>query len=204
MDPLEQFVACLDPVLIAPYRWPADPIWGWWLGTLVLALWCALLGELTAGVIYRVNHRYLREHNQNMLARNREARDALRAGDRQGYKALNKKANDAFGRAFFLQMAMGSASLWPAFLAVAWLQARFEGLSLSPFGLGLGVNYLVGFLLCYLAVRLGLMRIKKYIPFLRRTKAMAEELLSLQVNQSKPAKQYGPSQPSDDAETGKT
>lgn len=201
MDPLEQFVACLDPVLIAPYRWPADPIWGWWLGTLALALWCALLGELTAGVIYRVNHRYLREHNQNMLARNREAGDALRAGDRKSYKALNKKANDAFGRAFFLQMAMGSASLWPAFLAVAWLQARFEGLSLSLFGLGLGVNYLVGFLMCYVVVRLILMRVKKYIPFFRRTKAMTDELRSLQTNQAKAAEQDEQSQASNDAET---
>lgn len=33
---------------------------------------------------------------------------------------MNKLANEAFGRGFFLKAAMGMASLWPAFLAAAW------------------------------------------------------------------------------------
>lgn len=163
MDPLEGFLYRLDPVLIAPYRWLADPAWAWWLGTLVLALWACLLGWLTTALLERINRRYLTRYTTAMDQENQAAMAALAAGDKAAYKAGNKRANDAFGRAFFLQMAMGSASLWPAFLAVAWLQPRFGQLQiplpLTPWSVG----YVPGFLVCYLVIRLVIYMLKKYL-----------------------------------------
>ncbi len=34
----------LDALLIAPFRWPASPYLGMWLGSTLLALWCLILG----------------------------------------------------------------------------------------------------------------------------------------------------------------
>jgi len=164
MTVFAQLFAWLDALLIAPYRWLDDPVQAWWLGTLVLALWCALAGELTRRLVVRVNRAHARRLDQEMRHYRDAAQAAADAGDKPAYKLLNKQANEAFGRTFFLRAAMGSASLWPAFLAVAWLQARFDGLSISLFGLGLGVNYLAGFLICYLIVRLALASLKKIIP----------------------------------------
>ncbi len=161
MDPVEGFLFNLDPVLIAPYRWLEDPAGAWWLGTLVLALWACLLGWLTTALLERINRSYLARYTADMDLRNQEAMAALAAGDRAAYKAGNKRANDAFGRAFFLQMAMGSASLWPAFLAVAWLQSRFDGLAIPAPFTAWGIGYAPGFLICYLIVRLSIYWLKK-------------------------------------------
>lgn len=165
MTVFAQLFAWLDALLIAPYRWVDDPMPAWWLGTLVLALWCALAGELTRRLVVRVNRAHAQRLDQEMRRYRDAAQAAADAGDKPAYKLLNKQANEAFGRTFFLRAAMGSASLWPAFLAVAWLQARFDGLSISLFGLGLGVNYLAGFLICYLLARLFLTRLKKIIHY---------------------------------------
>lgn len=159
-----RWLAWLDAGLIAPYRWLTDPVWGWWLGTLVLAGWATLLGGLTSGLARRVNRAHLAGLEREMQDRNSQAMAALAAGDKPAYKALNKEANDAFGKLFFLRAAMGAASLWPAFLAVAWLQPRFGELAiplpLSPWGIGCAP----GFLICYLIVRLVIYYVKKKSP----------------------------------------
>lgn len=54
---------------------------------------------------------------------------------------------------------MGAGSLWPAFMALGWLGARFEGVALAvPLFTD---NYIAGFLLCYLPCRLLLAVAKK-------------------------------------------
>lgn len=159
MTVFTQLFAWMDALLIAPYRWLDDPIQGWWLGTLVLALWCALAGGLTRRLVLRANRAHAQRLDHEMRHYRDAAQAAANAGDKTAYKLLNKQANEAFGRTFFLRAAMGSASLWPAFFGVAWLQARFAGLSLPLFGLG--VNSLAGFLICYLAVRLALARLRR-------------------------------------------
>jgi len=150
----------LDAILIGPYRWPADPVWGWWLGTLVLALWSLVLGELTLAVAYRVNRHLVERNNREMIQRQRQSLQALRLGDQRAYKGLNKLANEAFGKGFFLQIAMGASSLWPAFFALAWLQERFQGVPIPLPALGLGTNFVAGFIGCYLLLRVMYWRIK--------------------------------------------
>jgi len=42
-------------------------------------------------------------------------------------KAINRLANESFGRSFFLSAAMGMGALWPLFFAAGWLDLRYKG-----------------------------------------------------------------------------
>ena len=172
MDFLADFWAGVDPLLIAPFRWPADPVAGWWLGTFVLAAWATLIGEITLAGVFRLNRRYVEELNQEMQDRHKQAMNALKAGEKRIYQGLNDLANDAFGKAFFLQIAMGASSLWPAFLAAGWLELRFGKVPIAlPGGLG-HVSYLAGFTAAYLVVRLGWGQLKKRLGLGRRSRLL--------------------------------
>jgi hypothetical protein len=158
---LEVIDLALDPFLIIPYRWLSDPVWGWWLGTWVVVLLCISLGELTLLLGKRLNRASLTELDGQTRQMHDNSLQALRQGDKGAYKAMNKLANEAFGRGFFLKAAMGMASLWPPFLAAGWLSARFEGLVIPLPGLGLGLGWLPAFLSLYLLSRLAWWRLKR-------------------------------------------
>ena len=151
----------LDPFLIVPYRWLDDPVWAWWLGTWVLVLLCITLGELTLRLGQRLNRASLEELEGQSKKMHDGSLQALRQGDKPSYKAMNRLANEAFGRGFFLRAAMGMASLWPVFLAAGWLDARFEGLVIPLPGLGLGLGWLPAFVSLYLLSRLAWWRLKR-------------------------------------------
>ena len=119
---IDQLIYRIDPFLIAPYRWLEDPHLGWWLGTFVLAIWAALFGEVTLAVAYRINRRAVKARLGETSFYHQRSINALKSGDKESYKAINRMANEAFGKSFFLMTAMGMSSLWPAFLAAAWLQ----------------------------------------------------------------------------------
>ena len=98
-----------------------------------------------------------RRHDQSM--------NAMRAGDKVAYKAINKLANEAYGKTFFLQLAMAAASLWPIPLALAWLQLRFFRVDFPlpvelPF-LGKSVGYPFVFLPAYILVRIAWNHVKR-------------------------------------------
>ena len=83
-------------------------------------------------------------------------------------KGINKLANEAYGKSFFLFIAMGMAALWPAFFAAAWLKLRFGHLvfPLPHWVGGIELNFLGPFIILYIAVRIGVSRLKRLIPFL--------------------------------------
>jgi hypothetical protein len=173
---LSEIMGIIDAILISPYRWLAEPVWAWWLGTVVLAGWATLIGELTLAMVFHLNRRYVDEMNQEMQDRNRQAMNALKAGEKRIYKGLNDLANEAFGKAFFLQLAMGASSLWPAFLAAGWLEIRFGNISiLLPGGLG-EITYISAFIVTYLAVRIGWVQIKKRTGLGRRSHLLWQNL----------------------------
>ena len=177
MDPFLWFVREIDPFLIAPYRWLADSAWAWWLGTVVLCFWCTLLGEFTLGIVYRVNKRFIKERNEEMVMRHNQAMDALRSGDKEIYTGANKLASEAFGKGFFLQLAMGMSSLWPAFLGAAWLQERFAEVVVPVPLMGTGVNWLPAYVVLYILVRVLFSRyLKKRLPYFKQTAALAKSL----------------------------
>ncbi|MBC8177145.1 MAG: hypothetical protein ISR61_09585 [Desulfobacteraceae bacterium] len=164
MDFVSGFVETIDYFLIAPYRWSGNPVIGWWTGTTILAVWAALLGKLTIALVFRVNRSHIKETVGEMAQRHSQSMNALKAGDRTAYKAINKLANEAFGKSFFLQVAMASASLWPIPCALAWLQIRFSSIRFSlPFDIpliGNSVGYSFIFIPIYILARILLGKIK--------------------------------------------
>lgn len=171
MDPLFPIISKLDPFLIAPYRWFENPTVSWWLGTFFLALWSGLLGELTLAVAYRLNHRQVSQNNDETLYYHRQSMAAKKAGNERAYKGINRLANDAFGKAFFLLAAMSMASLWPAFFAAAWLELRFGDLSFTlPDWLGgLQLNIIAPFIVLYILARVIITKFKRFaLPVLKK------------------------------------
>ena len=164
MDVLPGLFEAVDSLLIAPYRWPGHPVIGWWLGTSILAIWTALLGRLTIALVFRVNRRYIEETVQEMDQRHHQSINALKSGDRSAYKGINKLANEAFGKSFFMQIAMASASLWPLPLALAWLQTRFASVDFPlPVTLpviGNSVSYPFIFIPLYILTRIVIGKLK--------------------------------------------
>ncbi len=161
MNYLNSLLLAVDSFLIAPYRWADDPMLGWWVGTFILAIWAGILGELTLAAAYRINGAAMSQRLDETAYYQERSINALKSGDKPSYKAINRLANDAFGRSFFLLMAMGMSSLWPAFLAGAWLQSRFGDLRFSfPF-FDNGLNFLPFFLICYIIARILVSGVKK-------------------------------------------
>ncbi len=153
MDPVYWLLEKIDFFLIAPYRWPADPVAGWWLGTFLLCLWCTILGEVTRALLQRVNREYIERENRLMLEGHNKSWEALKSGDKLAYKGFNDQANESFGKGFFMGVAVGSSSLWPAFFALAWLTWRFDELKVPLPLIGWPVGFATTFIPMYIAMR---------------------------------------------------
>jgi hypothetical protein len=158
MDAISWLVTGVDSFLIGPYRWPEDPVVGWWLGTFFLALWSTILGKMTFALAGRVNRFHVDAVSQEMVDRHRQSIHALQAGEKHAYKAINKLANDAYGKAFFLHIAMAASSLWPLPLALGWMGTRFSHIEFPLLfalpGFGKTVGYPFIFIPLYVLVRI--------------------------------------------------
>ena len=158
MDIFSGLISGMDQFLIAPYRWPKNPMAGWWLGTSILALWSTLLGKATMALVMRTNLQHVKESLAETSLRHTQSMNALRAGDKESYKAINKLANEAYGKTFFLQVSMAAASLWPIPLALGWLQLRFSEvrfpIPLELPNVGSSVGYAFIFIPLYILVRI--------------------------------------------------
>ncbi|HDR14642.1 MAG TPA: hypothetical protein ENN79_03980 [Desulfobacteraceae bacterium] len=151
----------IDPVLIQPYRWLDSPILSWWLGTFFVALWSAVVGEITMAIVNRVNRSAVKESMDEMNMYRDRSMNALKSGNKKAYKQINKLANEAYGKTFFLTLAMGMASIWPVFLAAAWFQERFGGIRFPFPYLEDGLNFVPFLLICYIIARILVGKIKK-------------------------------------------
>lgn len=153
---MEEINLLIDPLLIDPYRLLDDPVLAWWLGTIWVAALSIVAGELTLALGKRLNRRTLDQHAGEAKDMQAKSMAALKAGDKAAYKAMNKLANESFGRSFFQRAALGAASLWPVFLAAGWMNRRFAGLDIPIWGDQLSVGWLQALIICYLGLRLGL------------------------------------------------
>jgi hypothetical protein len=162
----------LDAVLIYGYRIPENPMLGFCLGTAILALLTVLCGELTTAAALLINREHIRDGNEEVVRMHNLSMEALEVGDKAGYTACNKQANDAFGRSFFFQIALGAGMLWPIPLALHWMGERFAGIPFElPFSLplaGAGVGYAFPFLLLYILMRILFKQVRRRLPFFRR------------------------------------
>jgi uncharacterized membrane protein (DUF106 family) len=165
----------LDPWLIAPYRLPASATAGFYLGTTILCLYCVLLGDAAYLGVLALNRRRMARLKDEMERQNELAETALKMGDKENYKAVNKQALDAFGHSFTLGAAVFTASLLPIPFALAWMQTRFaEAVPELPVALplvGRQPTYLFYFLLLYILVRVVYGKMMLRLPPYRRLKA---------------------------------
>jgi len=160
---MQEIFSLIDPILIFPYRMFDNPMAGWWAGTFCLALWAVIIGEATLAAAHRVNRAAVSANLDDTLYYHEQSMKAKQAGDEQAYKGINKLANEAYGKSFFLLMAMGMAALWPAFFAAAWLDRRFGDLqfSLPAWAGGFDLNFIAPFIVIYVLLRVIWGRIKK-------------------------------------------
>lgn len=141
-----------DSILIWFFRIVDPPILGYFTGTAVLCLLCAILGRLTLIMGSRINSEYLARDNNNMVHMHNLSLYALLSRDKNAYRSCNKEANEAFGKVFFAQVALGASSLWPAPFALAWMQSRFGHVEfVLPFALP-GIGDTVGYMFTFFPV----------------------------------------------------
>jgi hypothetical protein len=143
--------------------------------TFVLALLTVVVGEFTISMGYRINRKYLRKLTTRWETLQRLSQQALDAGDKASYRALNKEGNDVHGRLFFQKVALSAASLWPIFFALAWLQEHQPQAETPIPGTPYGMNYVVLFLICYILARVLFGRIKRRLPYFSRVQRMLAE-----------------------------
>ncbi len=156
-----------DRFLIQLYRLFGIPLVDYFLGTFLLAFLAVLVGELTISLVFKVNKNHLDRLTDRTEKMGRLSEEALRLGDEKSYRAINKEGNDAFGHLFFNKFGLSAASLWPIFLALAWMQERFAGISLPlPFK-GWGMNYVAFFILWYILARVFFGWLKPNLPYFR-------------------------------------
>lgn len=165
----------LDPLLIAPFRWLPSALAGYLLGTVILALYCILLGDLSASLVTFINKKYIYKMQAKMDHNHELSETALKLGDKESYKAVNKQGLDAFGHSFSLGAAIFCVSIWPMPFALAWLSLRFVDAPLElPFNLpflGNTVEYFPSFLLIYIATRMLYSSIMLRIDWYKNLKA---------------------------------
>lgn len=158
MAPFDMILDMVDLFLITPYRWPHNPVLGWWLGTMFVGIWCVILGEMSLALVFRVNRARVKEVSQELTEFHAGSMNALKAGDKKAFKDINRLANEAYGKHFFMQVSMACASLWPAALALGWMQTRFSGVDFPlPFVfpmIGNTVGYPFAFIPLYILIRI--------------------------------------------------
>lgn len=172
----------IDKVLMPFYRLPDNPLLGYYTGTFALSLACVITGEYSIKLAFRLNKEKIVRNNAEMDIYQDLSIKALKAGDKAAYKACNSIANDAYGKAFFSQIALSASALWPVFIALGWMQYRFAGVEFNlPFpipGIGGTVGYAATFLSCYIITRILSGKIKNKFLYLHKMKTMQKHVES--------------------------
>lgn len=147
------FSSFADRVLIRPYQLFDDPAYAFWFGTLCLALLCVVVGRLTGALLYRLNKPYYEKENAELERVHDLSIRAANMGDKETFKAVNRLANESFGKNFFAGAALFSATLWPLPFALHWLSGRFEGIPVHVLPNGMEFGYVFVMFACYIVVR---------------------------------------------------
>jgi hypothetical protein len=157
----------LDLALMPLYRFPDNPLAGYYLGTLVLAFAGLIIGEYSIAFAFRLNKKMIDRDNNRIHYFQDLSFEALKAGDKAAFKACNGIANETYGKHFFTQVTLSAASLWPLFIALGWMQYRFSEVEFHlPFSvpmIGGTLGYVSTFLFCYIAVRIMKKKLRRFI-----------------------------------------
>ena len=163
----------IDGFLIFFYRLTGyDAFVDYILGTICLAFFCVLLGELSVSLALKFNRRYFDEMHEEMVAKEKLSMQAYKAGDTAGYKALNKEATDVWGKRFFTMVGYSAGILWPIPFALGWMQTRFSGVEFDlafPLSLVFGktVSYTFTFIPIYILCRILFKYMRPHLPYFK-------------------------------------
>jgi len=164
MHPLIQIV---DQYLIMCYRLTGHAGVDFAIGTLVLAVICLLIGEVTVSLAFRLTRMHRGKKTAEAEKYQNLSVEALKAGNKEAYEATNKLAKDAFGHTFFQQVALSSAFLWPPFFALAWMQHRFLEVEFPLPLLPVSLGFIGVFIIIYVPIYILLRQAKKRLSFFR-------------------------------------
>ena len=161
-----------DSILIAFYRITGYSLVDYFIGTMVLAFICVVVGELSVSLAIRFNKSYLDSMSREMKEKERLAFEAYAAGDKDGYKALNKEATDVWGKHFFTMAAYSAGIFWPIPIALGWMQTRFAGVEFDlafPLSLifGKSVGYIFTFIPLYIICRIFFKYMRPHLPYFK-------------------------------------
>ncbi|HMK37021.1 MAG TPA: hypothetical protein VK463_18245 [Desulfomonilaceae bacterium] len=167
---MHELLLAIDPFLIALYRMSGYALLDFFVGTFILASIALVIGEFTISVLFLINRKHIDKITGDVVRYQNLSVDALTAGDKESYSSANKLANEAFGKSFFMQIALSAGSLWPIFFALSWMQGRFAQIEFPLMFTGMSVGYIGVFLLMYATAYLIFKRIKYKLPYFRRIK----------------------------------
>jgi len=169
----------LDPYLIWFFRLTGQAWLNFLLGNLVVAFLALLVGDFTSSLASFLVRRHCEQVGGEAKKYQNLSLEALQAGDRPAYEAANKLANDAFGKSFYLQLALSAAFFWPVFFMLGWMQYRFAGLEFPIPGAGYSLGYLGVFILVYIPVYVLFKKIKRRVQYVRRIKSLFGSCVSV-------------------------
>ena len=164
----------LDPYLIWLYRLSGQALADFLIGTLALAFMALIIGEITISLAFLVVKKRIDQATAEAAKYQRLSIEALVKGDKLAYKAGNKLANDAFGKSFFMQIALSAAFLWPAFFALAWMSHRFNDIEFPLPYTHYSLGFIGVFILLFVAAYFLFKGIKYKLPHFRRIKQILD------------------------------
>ena len=164
----------LDPYLIWFYRLSGSAEVNFLLGTLALAALALLLGESTSSLASLIVRKQFEQVAGEAKKYQDLSMEALKAGNRPAYEAANKVANEAFGKSFFMQLALSATFFWPIFLALGWMQYRFREMTFPLPFISFPIGYIGVFILLYIPAYILFKWVKHKLPRFRRTKKILD------------------------------
>jgi hypothetical protein len=171
MNPVYLF---LDPYLIWFYRITGCSFVDFLIGTFILCTIATAIGEFTISAVFLINRKYISLVTEEVARYQDLAGKAASSGNHTVYVACNDMANEAFGKSFFMQIAMSGASLWPVFFAADWMRYRFDDIEFQLPFTDNTVGFLCIFIALYAAARLAFSRIKYRIPYFKSIKEILD------------------------------
>ena len=165
---MNQLFLSVDSFLIWFYRLSGYAPFDFFVGTFFLALVAVVIGEFSISFAFLLTRKSIQHVQDQMVNYQNLSIDALAFGDKESYKAANKLANDAFGKTFFMQIGLSSARVWPAFLAVAWMNTRFYEVDFEVPFIGGTIGFLPIFILLYVAAYFAFKPIRNRISYFKK------------------------------------
>lgn len=163
-----------DGLLIYLYRLTGWAVPDYFIGTFLLAMITVVAGDFTTSLVFLANRGYFKNLNARLGELQETSMVALRLKDKSNYRAVNREANDTFGQLFFGMFGLSASYLWPAFFALAWMQARFGEVRFPLFVSDWTTGFFFTFLVSYLLARIIFAELKPHLPYFRKVMDLDE------------------------------